>query len=80
MPIRFADWMRSCFKRDYGKLVAFADDFHGLDKLNQHNLFLYGLGLMRETLLHHSGAEAISRAKSGELKFVKDFQQSNECR
>ena len=72
---KFADWMRSCFKRDYGKLVAFADDFHDLDKLNQRNLFLYGLGLMRETLLHHSGAEAISRAKSGELKFVKDFSK-----
>lgn len=72
---KFADWMRSCFKRDYGKLVAFADDFHDLDKLNQRNLFQYGLGLMRETLLHHSGAEAISRAKSGELKFVKDFSK-----
>ncbi len=72
---KFADWMRSCFKRDYGKLVAFADDFHDLDKLNQRNLFLYGLGLMRETLLHHSGAEGISRAKSGELKFVKDFSK-----
>lgn len=72
---RFADWMRSCFKRDYGKLVAFADDFHDLDKLNQRNLFQYGLGLMHETLLHHSGAGAISRAKSGELKFVKDFNK-----
>lgn len=71
----FADWMRSCFKRDYSKLVTFADDFHDLDKLNQRNLFQYGLGLMRETLLHHSGAEAISRAKSGELKFVKDFSK-----
>jgi DNA polymerase III subunit delta' len=72
---KFADWMRSCFKRDYGKLVVFADDFHELDKLNQRNLFQYGLGLMRETLLHHSGAESISRAKSGELKFVKDFSK-----
>jgi len=72
---KFADWMRSCFKRDYSKLVAFADDFHELDKLNQRNLFQYGLGLMRETLLHRSGAEAISRTKSGELKFVKDFSK-----
>lgn len=72
---RFADWMRSCFKRDYKKLVTFADDFHELDKLNQRHLFQYGLGLMRETLLHRSGAEAISRTKSGELKFVKDFSK-----
>ncbi|MCW5911518.1 MAG: DNA polymerase III subunit [Cyclobacteriaceae bacterium] len=72
---RFADWMRSCFKRDYSKLVVFADDFHGLDRLNQRSLFQYGLGMMRETLLHHSGAESISRVKSGEVKFVKDFSK-----
>lgn len=72
---KFADWMRSCFKRDYKKLVAFADDFHDLDRLNQRNLFQYGLSLMREALLHRNGAEAISRAKSSELKFVKDFSK-----
>lgn len=30
---------------------------------------------MREALLHRNGAEAISRAKSSELKFVKDFSK-----
>jgi len=72
---RFADWMRSCYKRDYPKLVAFADDFHELDKLSQRNLFQYALGMMRETLLQHAGADAVGRIKSGEVKFVKDFSK-----
>ncbi len=72
---RFAEWMRLCYKRNYGSLVTFSEDFHQLDKLSQRNLFQYGLSMMRETLLHYAGADAISRIKSGEAKFVKDFSK-----
>jgi DNA polymerase III subunit delta' len=72
---RFAEWMRSCYKRDYAKLVGFSEDFHDLDRLSQRNLFQYGLGMMRETLLHSAGADTISRIKTGEVKFVKDFSK-----
>jgi len=72
---RFADWMRSCYKRDYPKLVSFSEDFHDLDRLSQRNLFQYSLSMMRETLLHSAGADSISRMKTGEVKFVKDFSK-----
>lgn len=72
---RFAEWMRSCYKRDYATLVGFSEEFHDLDRLSQRNLFQYGLGMMRETLLHYAGADAISRIKTGEVKFVKDFSK-----
>lgn len=72
---RFAEWMRWCYKRDYSNLVTFSEDFHQLDKLSQRNLFQYGLSMMRETLLHYAGADAISRIKTGEIKFVKDFSK-----
>ncbi|MBL7870592.1 MAG: DNA polymerase III subunit delta [Cyclobacteriaceae bacterium] len=72
---RFADWMRLCYKRNYAGLVVYSEDFHQLDKLSQRNLFQYGLSMMRETLLHYAGADAISRIKSGEAKFVKDFSK-----
>lgn len=72
---RFAEWMRWCYKRDYSNLVTFSEDFHQLDKLSQKNLFQYGLSMMRETLLHYAGADAISRIKTGEVKFVKDFSK-----
>ena len=55
--------------------MGFSEDFHELDRLSQRNLFQYGLGMMRETLLHSAGADAISRIKTGEVKFVKDFSK-----
>ncbi|MBK7650356.1 MAG: hypothetical protein IPJ20_05815 [Flammeovirgaceae bacterium] len=72
---RFADWMRSCYKKDYPKLVSFSEDFHDLDRLSQRNLFQYSLSMMRETLLHAAGADSISRMKTGEVKFVHDFSK-----
>ena len=72
---RFIDWMRSCFKKDYPKLLGMADEFHELDKLAQRNLLHYGLGMMRESLLRISGANQISRVKGAEEKFVSDFSK-----
>lgn len=71
----FADWMRACFKKEYGKLVALADEFHESDKTMQRNFLSYSLAMLRETLLHRSGAAAINRTKGGELKFIQDFSK-----
>ena len=71
----FTDWMRSCFKKDYGRLVGLADNFHELDKLSQRNLLYYGQNMMRETLLHRAGATEINRATGNELKFIQDFSK-----
>ncbi len=72
---RFIDWMRTCFKRDFAKLITLADEFHELDKLGQRNLLHYGLGMMRETLLQISGANRMSRVKGEEEKFVLNFSK-----
>src|SRR5258706_15353290 len=72
---RFIDWMRSCFKKDYIKLLGLADEFHELDKLAQRNLFHYALSMMREVLIQVSNASALSRTKGAEEKFIKDFSK-----
>jgi DNA polymerase III subunit delta' len=72
---RFTEWMRACFKRNFGLLTAMADDYHGLDKLTQRNMMQYGINMMRETLLHFSGAKEINRARGEELKFIQDFSK-----
>lgn len=71
----FADWMRACFKKDYQKMVELADSFHESDRTMQRNFLQYSLGMLRETLLHRSGAASINRAKGGELKFIQDFSK-----
>jgi DNA polymerase-3 subunit delta' len=72
---RFTEWMRACFKKNYATLVSLADDYHGLDKLSQRNMMSYSLNMMRETLLHASGAHMINRTRGEELKFVQDFSK-----
>lgn len=72
---RFAEWMRSCFKREYGRLLAFSDEFHEADRLHQRNFLHYSTTMLRETLLHRAGASAINRTKGNELKFIQDFSK-----
>jgi DNA polymerase III subunit delta' len=70
---RFAEWMRACFKRNYGTLAGMADEYHSLDKLNQRNLLAYSMNMMRESLLDLAGASEIHRTQEEELQFVQDF-------
>ncbi len=70
---RFTEWMRACFTNNYGALVAMAEDYHELDKLSQKNMIAYSMNMMRETLLHTSGAHAINRTRGEELVFVQKF-------
>lgn len=70
---RFVEWMRECFKKNYGSLVALADEYHSLDKLNQRSLLAYSLNMMRETLLDMAHAGEMHRTQQEELQFVRDF-------
>jgi DNA polymerase-3 subunit delta' len=71
----FIDWMRACFRKSYGQLVGMADTYHGLDKLSQRNMMTYSINMMRESMLHISGAGAMNRTRGEELKFVQDFSK-----
>lgn len=72
---RFAEWMRACFKKNYTSLVNMADEFHGLDRMYQRSIMHQSLNMMRESLLHQSGATSIHRVHGEELKFIKDFSK-----
>lgn len=69
----FMEWMRACFNRNFGALVAMADQYHAMDKLTQKNLMMYGLNIMRETLLKMHDAADMHRVQGEELKFVQNF-------
>jgi DNA polymerase-3 subunit delta' len=72
---RFANWMRACFKKEYGRLTGLAEEFHEDDKMAQRTFLQYSLNMLRETLLTVSGAMAINRAQGSELKFIRDFSK-----
>jgi DNA polymerase-3 subunit delta' len=77
---RFIDWMRACynFRKNTSRetnpaqvLVAMADEFHALDKLNQKNLFIYSINTMREILLMLNGAGTINRIRGEEYDSIQ---------
>jgi DNA polymerase-3 subunit delta' len=70
----FQDWMRSCFKSDFGKIVSMADDFHNQDRLYQRTFLQYAMSMIRETLLGLFGTEKLHRARSEERDFVEKFK------
>jgi DNA polymerase III subunit delta' len=72
---RFTEWMRACFKKNYGALVSLAENYHALDKMSQRNLMYYSMNMMRETLLRISGAANLNRTRGDELKFIQDFSR-----
>lgn len=71
----FTEWMRACFGHKYGTLVTMAEEYHALDKVSQRNMISYSINMMRETLLHSSGAEIINRTRGEELEFVQRFSK-----
>lgn len=71
----FQDWMRSCFKSDFGKIVSMADDFHNQDRLYQRTFLHYAMSMIRETLLGLFGTENLHRARGEERDFVEKFKK-----
>ncbi|MCX7638414.1 MAG: DNA polymerase III subunit delta [Cyclobacteriaceae bacterium] len=68
-----AEWLRSCYKRDYSRLVQLAEAFHEMDRMNQHLFLKYGLSILRESVIARSGAISLHRVRDQELEFVRNF-------
>ena len=68
----FANWMRSCFKKDLASLVDMSEDYHKQNKLAQRSLFKYALSIFRESLvLAH--APSTNRVSGQIQEFVQKF-------
>lgn len=69
----FQDFMRSCFRLDPARLIPMSEQFHAADRMDQRNLLIYGLAMLRETIVLLSGAEPLLRARGGEQEFLRKF-------
>jgi DNA polymerase-3 subunit delta' len=70
---RLAEWFRACYKGDAVKMHLFSEEFHEMDKLQQHALLAYAMKMFRETLLVHGGAETLLRSRGNEQEFARKF-------
>ena len=71
----FVEWMRTCFKKDMGELVALTDTFAKLPKDQQKSLLHYGLSICREALVWKQGDERLVRLGGKEYQFVQNFSK-----
>ena len=69
----FGDWMRSCYQMDFEKLVGWSDKFGMMSRMGQRMLLQYGLNIVREVLVVHSGSDELAAVQGGGLEFVQNF-------
>ena len=70
----FLDWMRSCFKGDFARIISLADAFHEKDRLYQNTFLQYAMSMIRETLIGLCGADTLHRTRGEEREFVNKFK------
>lgn len=72
---KFQTWMRACFRFDPSGIQELSEEFHDADRMAQRNLLLYGLNILRESMIHLSGASGLNRSRGPELEFVRNFSK-----
>lgn len=72
---RIADWLRTCYKQDAVKMHALSEEFHEMDKLQQHALLNYALRMIREALMVTAGADELLRSRDQEQVFIRGFSK-----
>ena len=72
----FIDWMRNCFAHNFIELSSDAEKFAALLKSAQKTLLLYGLEILRESLVAGQEDDKLLRMTGDEMVFVKKFSQT----
>ncbi len=68
----FQQWMRNCYKRDFGQLIETSEEFAQWPKQQQLALLEYGGHILRE-VLRSQNAPQLNRLRDKELEFVRKF-------
>jgi len=71
----FRDWLRSCYKREVGAVVEFAEGFQKLGRERQKSLMKYGLYLIRQCALQWQHVPELVRVLGQEQEFVQNFSK-----
>ena len=71
----YSQWMRYCYERNFSQLIQLSDEYHQLNKDAQKALLLYGLNILRETLVYPFTKEELIRLQGEERVFVERFSK-----
>ncbi len=70
----FREWMRICFTVAYSQMVEFADEFSSMNKVMRKSMLVYGIGMMRETLIAGSSSQ-LGRTSGEDHDFAINFSK-----
>lgn len=71
----FRGWMRLCFNNDFAELVALAEKFGSLNKFTQKSMLLYGINILRESLVANLAEGSLLRVIGEERTFAANFNK-----
>lgn len=71
--LRFVEWMRLCFRKDYSEMVYTSARFQEYGKEAQKALLRYGLSMLREALAFKYGGDKLVRLEGEAFEFIKKF-------
>jgi len=76
----FRDWMRMCFllykkTSNLIELAEWSEMFAKLGRESQKSLLLFGMNILRETLVYKYTASSLVRLPQEDLKFVENFSK-----
>ena len=72
----FTDWMRYCFQNNFPELTSLSDKFSASSKSAQKSLLLYGLEILRDSLVVNQGQQELQRMSGEALSFVQNFSKT----
>jgi len=72
----FRDWMRECWTLDILSINKRTSQFNDLNKSTQKTLILYGLGILRECLIHQITHSPVDSGSEEEGDFIVKFAKN----
>jgi DNA polymerase-3 subunit delta' len=71
----FREWMRLCFRANFTGLVEWMEKFAKMSKESQKSLLMYGIEMVRETLVWPYKEARLVRLEGEELTFIEGFSK-----
>lgn len=69
------NWLRACYSKDYKQLLVMMDEFNEANKIYQQTFLFNTLNILRDSLLHISGANELVKINPEDIKFLSDFSK-----
>lgn len=71
----FRGWMRLCFNNDFLSLTELSEEFASLSKVSQKSMLIYGLNMLRESIIANYADGELLRVIGDERTFASKFNK-----